>query len=134
VIWPTVPSEHVGKSGTSWQIFPNFQIGHAVNNSLCYAARPYGSDPNKCIFEAAVYELFAKGAEPQTQWEYIPEDDPRWGSVLVQDFSNMAAVQQGMKNGGFRGALPNPKSEGAVSCLHRNLARYMGAGAPKKLK
>ena len=46
----------------------------------------------------------------------------------------MAAVQQGMKNGGFRGPLPNPKSEGSVSALHRNLARYMGTAAPKNLK
>jgi hypothetical protein len=124
----------VGKTGTSWQLFPNFQIGHAVNNMLCYAARPYGYDPNKCIFEASVYELYPNGTEPQTEWEYVGEDDPRWGSVLPQDFSNMAAVQEGMKNDGFRGAQPNPKSEGAVSALHRNLAKYMGTTAPKPVK
>ena len=45
----------------------------------------------------------------------------------------MAAVQQGMKNGGFRGPLPNPKSEGAVTSLHRNLASYMGTPGPKNL-
>jgi phenylpropionate dioxygenase-like ring-hydroxylating dioxygenase large terminal subunit len=134
VVWPTVPSEHVGKTGTSWQLFPNFQIGHAVNNMLCYAARPYGYDPDKCIFEASVYELYPKDSEPQTKWEYVGEDDPKWGSVLPQDFSNMAAVQEGMKNYGFRGAQPNPKSEGAVSALHHNLAKYMGATAPKPVK
>ena len=134
VIWPTVTPEQVGRSGNAWQIFPNFQIGHAVNNMLCYTARPYGGDAEKCIFEAAVYELFPKGQEPQTEWTYVAEDDPRWGSVLPQDFSNMAAVQQGMKNDGFRGPLPNPLSEGAILSLHRNLARYMGSGAPKKLK
>jgi nitrite reductase/ring-hydroxylating ferredoxin subunit len=134
VVWPTVDPAHVGKSGTAWQIFPNFQIGHAVNNALCYNARPYGYNPDKCIFEVAVYELFPKGKEPQTEWEYIPADDPRWGSVLPQDFSNMAAVQQGMKNVGFRGNLPNPKSEGAVSSLHRNLAKYLGTGTPRKVK
>jgi nitrite reductase/ring-hydroxylating ferredoxin subunit len=128
VIWPEVDPAHVGKSGTAWQIFPNFQIGHAVNNALCYNARPYGYDPDKCIFEAAVYELYPKGEEPHTDWEYIPKDDPRWGSVLPQDFSNMAAVQQGMKNVGFRGIIPNPKAEQAVISLHRNLARYMGTG------
>jgi phenylpropionate dioxygenase-like ring-hydroxylating dioxygenase large terminal subunit len=134
VIWPKVAPEHVGKSGTAWQIFPNFQIGHAVNNALCYSARPYGYDPDKCIFEVAVYELFPQGEEPRTEWEYVPADDPKWGSVLPQDFSNMAAVQQGMKNVGFRGNLPNPKAEGAISSLHRNLARYMGTGAPRKLR
>jgi phenylpropionate dioxygenase-like ring-hydroxylating dioxygenase large terminal subunit len=134
VIWPTVDPQHTAKAGTSWQIFPNFQIGHAVNNALCYSARPYGYDPDKCIFEAAVLELFPLDQAPETEWEYLPKDDPRWGSVLPQDFSNMAAVQQGMKNGGFRGTLPNPYAERSTGNLHRNLAKYMGAGAPRQLK
>ena len=133
VVWPSVDPAHVGKSGTAWQIFPNFQIGHAVNNALCYSFKPCGYDPNKCIFEVAVYELFAKGEEPKTEWEYTPVDDPRWRSVLPQDFSNMAAVQQGMKSGGFRGTQPNPYRERAIANLHRNLAIYMGTGAPRKI-
>jgi hypothetical protein len=134
VIWPTVDAAHTAKSGTAWQIFPNFQIGHAVNNALCYSARPYRYDPNKCIFEVCVYELFPKGQEPKTEWEYTAKDDPKWGTVLPQDFSNMAAVQQGMKNHGFRGPRPNPYREQAITNLHRNLARYMGTGAPRKAK
>jgi len=134
VIWPIVDPAHVGKSGTAWQIFPNFQIGHAVNNALCYSARPYGYDPSKCIFEVAVYELYPNGQEPKAEWEYTPVDDPRWGSVLPQDFSNMAAVQQGMKARGFRGTQPNPYRERSVANLHRNLAKYMGTGAPRPLE
>jgi phenylpropionate dioxygenase-like ring-hydroxylating dioxygenase large terminal subunit len=134
VVWPTIDPQHVGASGTAWQIFPNFQIGHALNNALCYSARPYGYDPDKCIFEAVTYELYPKGQEPKTQWLYTPVDDPAWLSVLPQDFSNMAAVQQGMKCAGFRGTLPNPYRERSVANLHRNLARYMGTGAPRKLK
>jgi len=134
VIWPSVDPAHVGASGTAWQIFPNFQIGHAVNNALCYNFKPYKADPNKCIFEVAVYELFAKGEEPKTEWEYTPVDDPRWRSVLPQDFANMAAVQQGMKSSGFKGTKPNPYRERAVANLHANLAKYMGTGAPRPLK
>jgi phenylpropionate dioxygenase-like ring-hydroxylating dioxygenase large terminal subunit len=134
VIWPTIDPEHVGRSGTAWQIFPNFQIGHALNNALCYGARPYGYDPDKCIFEAAVYELFPAGKEPETEWELTPPDDPRWRSVLPQDFSNMAAVQQGMKVRGFSGPKPNPYREQSVTHFHRNLARYMGKGAPRPLE
>ncbi|HKY90519.1 MAG TPA: aromatic ring-hydroxylating dioxygenase subunit alpha [Nevskiaceae bacterium] len=134
VIWPTVSPEHTGKSGTAWQIFPNFQIGHGLNNALCYSARPYGNDPGKCIFEAAVYELFPKDGEPKTEWVHAPVGDPGWRSVLPQDFSNMAAVQQGLKSVGFRGTLPNPYRERSISNLHRNLARYMGTGAPQPLK
>ena len=133
VVWPVVDPTHVGKSGTAWQVFPNFQIGHAVNNMLCYSARPYGYDPNKCIFEAAVYELYPNGGEPTTEWVYSPADDPGWRSVLPQDFANMAAVQQGLKCGGFRGTLPNPYRERSVANLHRMLAKFMGTGAPHEL-
>ena len=131
VVWPEVDPAHVAASGTSWQIFPNQQIGHAVNNMLCYQARPFGTDPDKCYFEVAVYELYPEGGAPETEWTYAaPEDFPH---VLKQDFSNMAAVQQGMKMGGFRGNIPNPKAEGAVVSLHRNLARYLGTGAPRPI-
>ena len=133
VVWPTVDPEIVAKSGTAWQIFPNFQIGHGLNNMLCYSARPFGYDPDRCIFEAAVYELFPAGEEPETEWVFTPEDDPGWRTVLPQDFANMAAVQQGMKTRGFSGPKPNPYRERSVVNLHRNLARYMGTGAPRDL-
>ena len=129
VVWPTVDPAHTAKSGTAWQVFPNFQIGHAVNNMLCYAARPYRADPDKCVFEAAVYELYPEGEAPATEWEYTAPHD--WPPVLQQDFANMAAVQQGMKNGAFNGTLPNPYMERSIASLHWNLARYMGTGEPQ---
>jgi len=133
VDWPKVDPETVAKSGTAWQIFPNFQIGHAVNNMLCYRFRPLGSDPDRCIFEAAVFELFPEGQAPETEWIHTPVGDPGWRTVLPQDFDNMAAVQQGMKSRGFSGAKPNPYRERSVVNLHHNLARYMGAGEPTDL-
>ena len=75
-------------------------------------------------------ELFPKGEEPKTDWQKCEPTLEDFGPILIQDFSNMAAVQQGMKNGLFRGALPNPYAEGAIISLHANLARYMGVGAP----
>lgn len=134
VIWPTVDPKHVGESGTAWQIFPNFQIGHSVNNMLCYSARPYGNDPDKCIFEGVVYELYPEGEEPKPDWQYCEATAEDWCYVLSQDFSNMAAVQQGMKSMGFSGPKPNPYMERSTANLHRNLARYMNTGGPVKLK
>jgi phenylpropionate dioxygenase-like ring-hydroxylating dioxygenase large terminal subunit len=131
VVWPVVAPEHTAKSGTSWQIFPNTQIGHAVNNMLVYHYRPYKGDPDKCIFEAAVYELYPEGEAPETEWEYTEPQD--WPPVLQQDFANMAAVQEGMKSAGFRGTQPNPYMERTVPALHYNLARFMGTGAPRKI-
>jgi phenylpropionate dioxygenase-like ring-hydroxylating dioxygenase large terminal subunit len=134
VIWPAIDPEVLGRSGTAWQIFPNFQIGQGLTTALCYSARPHPSyDPNRCIFESSCYELFPKGQEPPTEWEYIPAGDERWRSVLPQDFSNMAAVQQGMKSLGFPGTKPNPYRERSTANLHRQLARYMGTGAPREL-
>ena len=105
-----------------------------LTTALCYSARPDPSyDPNKCIFEVATLELFPKGQEPQTEWEYTPKDSPKWLSVLPQDFSNMAAVQQGMKSLGFPGTKPNPYRERSTVNLHTQLAKYMGTGEPQEL-
>lgn len=134
VDWPDIPADVLGQSGTAWQIFPNFQIGQGLTTALCYSARPDpGYNPDRCIFEATCYELFPQGEEPQNEWEYIPGDDPRWGSVLPQDFSNMAAVQQGMKSEGFPGTLLNPYRERSTANLHYQLSKYMGTGAPRPL-
>ncbi|MGV9408622.1 aromatic ring-hydroxylating oxygenase subunit alpha [Nocardia sp. NPDC003693] len=133
VVWPKIDPAVVARAGTAWQIFPNFQIGHALNNMLCYRFRPYGQDPDRCIFEAAVFELFPLGQEPHTEWEYTPVGDPGWRTVLPQDFDNMAAVQQGMKSRGFSGPKPNPYRERSVVNLHHNLASYMGTGEPRDL-
>lgn len=121
VSWPTVEPAHVAKSGTAWQIFPNFQIGHALNNMLCYSARPHGHDPDKCVFEVAVYELYPPGEEPETEWVYTPEDDPDWRTVLPQDFTNMAAVQKGMKARGF-----GPEAQPVPRTQHREPAPQPG--------
>ena len=134
VVWPTIPADILGQSGTAWQIFPNFQVGQGLTSALCYSARPHPSyDPNKCIFEVATYELYPKGKEPQTEWQLTPVGDPNWLSVLPQDFSNMAAVQQGMKSAGFPGTKPNPYRERSTVNLHYQLSKYMGTGEPREL-
>ena len=133
VVWPDIDPGHLVKAAAGWQVFPNFLIGQAVNHALCYCARPCGYDPDKCIFEAVALELYPAGKEPQAEWLRCHPTEEDFGPILIQDFSNMAAVQQGMKNGLFRGTLPNPYAEGAIVSLHRNLARYMGMGAPSDL-
>jgi nitrite reductase/ring-hydroxylating ferredoxin subunit len=133
VIWPEIDPDHYAATGIAWNVFPNLSIQHGYTFALCYRARPYGTDPDKCIFEASVIERFPEGQEPKTEWVYAEPTEENWRSVLVQDFRNMAAVQRGMKSRAFPGALPNPKQERPVSNFHRNLARYMGTGAPRPL-
>jgi hypothetical protein len=45
----------------------------------------------------------------------------------------MVEVQRGLKSRGFKGCLPNPYQERKVTNLHRNLAKYMGSGAPRPI-
>ena len=53
VIWPTITSgEDGGSRALPGSIFPNMSILQGVTFALCYRARPYGDDPNKCIFES----------------------------------------------------------------------------------
>ncbi|WP_268740180.1 aromatic ring-hydroxylating oxygenase subunit alpha [Novosphingobium beihaiensis] len=134
VIWPEVPPAIKQESGLAWGLFPNQNILHGETFALCYRVRPYGDDPDKCVFESYALERFPEGEEPQTEWVYADPTGENWGSVLAQDFSNMQFVQKGMKSSGFRGPLPNPHQEQKVINLHRNLANFMeGRGAPTRL-
>jgi phenylpropionate dioxygenase-like ring-hydroxylating dioxygenase large terminal subunit len=134
VIWPTITAEQTAEAGLAWHLFPNVSILQGVTFALCYRARPYGDDPNQCIFESYAIERFPAGQEPKTEWVYAEPTAEKWGPVLAQDFSNMSWVQKGMKSRGFRGPQPNPHQERKVTNFHRNLAKYMGTGAPRLLK
>lgn len=135
VIWPEIPPEIQAESGLAWGLFPNQNILHGVTfASPAYRVRPYGDDPNKCIFEAYALERFPEGEAPETEWVFADPTAEHWGPVLQQDFDNMEFVQKGMKSSGFRGALPNPHQEQKVINLHRCLAQFMeGRGAPTLL-
>lgn len=134
VIWPEIPSDIMAESGLAWGLFPNQNILHGVTFALCYRVRPFGDDPNKCLFESYALERFPEGEVPVTEWVHAEPTGENWGSVLAQDFSNMEFVQKGMKSSGFRGPLPNPHQEQKVINLHRNLANLMeGRGAPSPL-
>jgi hypothetical protein len=133
VIWPTITPEQMSEAGLAWSIFPNMSILQGITFALCYRARPYGDNPHQCIFESYAIERYPEGGEPKTQWVYADPTAEKWGYVLSQDFSNMVAVQKGMRSRGFRGTLPNPHQERKVTNFHRNLVQYMGTGAGRRL-
>lgn len=134
VEWPEISEEQMAKAGLAWHIFPNMSILQGPTFALYYRTRPFGIDPDKCIYEAVAIERFPDGQEPVTEWIYAEPTEENWRKVIAQDFSNMEQVQQGLKSRGFRGNLPNPHQERKVSNFHRNLAKYMGSGAPRLLK
>ena len=133
VIWPTITPEQMSEAGLAWSIFPNMSILQGITFALCYRARPYGDNPHQCIFESYAIERYPEGGEPKTEWVYADPTTEKWGYVLSQDFSNMVAVQKGMRSRGFRGTLPNPHQERKITNFHRNLVQYMGTGAGRRL-
>lgn len=134
VIWPTITPAQMAEAGLAWHVFPNVSIVQGVTWALCYRSRPYGDDPDKCIFEAFALERFPEGQEPKTEWVYADATAEHWGAILAQDFSNMKWVQKGMNSRGFRGPQPNPHQERKITNFHRNLAAYMEMGTPSLLK
>lgn len=134
IIWPNIDPEHFAESGIDWHVFPNTIILHGVTFILGYRARPNGVDPDSCIFEVYVLERFPEGQEPKPENVYQPDiSEDKWRLVLTQDFNNMSEVQAGVKSWSFPGMRPNPKQEQSVINFHRNLADYMGTGAPKPI-
>ena len=134
VEWPEISDEQMAKAGLAWHVFPNMGILQGPTFALCYRTRPHGTDPDKCIYEAYAIERYGDGREPRTEWVYADPTEENWRKVIAQDFSNMEMVQLGLKSRGFRGNLPNPHQERKVTNLHRNLANYMGVGAPRRLE
>lgn len=131
VEWPTIDPEHFKESGIDWHVFPNSILLHGITFLLGYRARPNGLDPDSCIFEVYVLERYPDGEEPHPENVHQPDiSEDKWRLVLSQDFSNMGEVQKGMKSVAFPGARPSPVQEQAVINFHRNLADYMGRGAP----
>ena len=134
VEWPNISDAQMADAGLALSIFPNMNFLPGPTFVLYYRVRPYGTDPDKCIYEAIALDRFPVGQEPKTEWTFLPQDPARWPYVISQDISNMVEVQKGMKSRGFEGSLPNPHQEQKVSNLHRNLADYMGMGAPRRFK
>jgi phenylpropionate dioxygenase-like ring-hydroxylating dioxygenase large terminal subunit len=126
VDWPEITPEQMAEAGLAWSLFPNQTILQGVTFALCYRVRPYGDDPDQCIFESYALERFPEGEEPKTAWVQAEPTAEKWGMVLAQDFDNMEWVQKGMKSRGFRGTLPNPHQEQKITNFHRHLARFMG--------
>jgi phenylpropionate dioxygenase-like ring-hydroxylating dioxygenase large terminal subunit len=113
------------KAGTDWHIFPNSIVLPSLDGALWYRLRP-GKTPDDCIFDIWSFGRFAPGAEPVVENEIYDGFATFSGSpFLEEDFGNMAAVNRGVKNRGFRAARTNPVQEVSVSNFHEVLASYL---------
>ena len=106
MIWPTIPADILGQSGTAWQIFPNFQIGQGLTSAVLLRG-PTRAMTRTSASSRSPSRALSERRRAADGVAVHPKESPNWLSVLPQDFSNMAAVQQGMKSLGFPGTKPN---------------------------
>jgi hypothetical protein len=114
VIWPEVPPEIKAEGGLAWGLFPNQNILHGETFALCYRVRPYGDDPNKCVFESYALERFPEGEEPKTEWVYAEPYRRELGLGAGAGLLQHGVRAEGHEVSGFRGtsAQSAPGAEG----------------------
>ena len=130
--WPEgATAEHAAKAGADWHIFPNCATLPYFDGALWYRSRPFGDDPDKCVFDVWSLVRYAPGQEPPLERKLFTElDGEPVGPFLGQDLANMGEVQKGLKTRAFAEGLPNPVQEAAVINFQRNLDRYVGPWPP----
>ncbi|BBY82443.1 aromatic ring-hydroxylating dioxygenase subunit alpha [Mycolicibacterium pulveris] len=114
-------------AGELWNIFPNFTIPCNAGNALILRFTPNGLNHEQCIIDIYYMKLFADGAErPPMEFEFYEDwrDTKAWGTVAMQDFTNLPFWQRGVHSRGFRGPLWG-RPDGNVSNLHRALSEYL---------
>jgi phenylpropionate dioxygenase-like ring-hydroxylating dioxygenase large terminal subunit len=136
--WPEkLTPQELGNAGTGWHIFPNSVMLPAVDGVLWYRMRPYGEDPDKCIFDIWCLRPYEPGTEPKIT-RHISHGFEQFkgrNGFLEQDFDNMVATNKGIQSRGFLGAVCNPRQEVQISHFHKMLHDYMyGESAATKGK
>lgn len=131
--WPNITGEQMYAAGVDWHLFPNQVMLMGATGLLGYRARPFGNDPDKCIWDVYSLQRYAPGTAPavKEEWSSDLADKDFWGLILTQDYQNMAEVQKGMKSKAFKGARPNPKQEVSVINFHRALTDFIDTGYAK---
>jgi phenylpropionate dioxygenase-like ring-hydroxylating dioxygenase large terminal subunit len=126
--WPArLRLEDVARAGTSWHIFPNTIVLPAVDGVLWYRIRPYGDDPQRCIFDIWGLQRYAPGHEPKIE-QHVSDGFAAFrgrNPFLEQDFDNMIAVDRGMHSRGWSGARTNPAEETTITHFHRMIDEFL---------
>ncbi len=109
-----------------WHVFPNTVFLVDFGTAISYRTRPYGNDPDKCIFDVQGLWLppteGIKAAEPEHYDDYRVAS---MGAILEQDFSNMAEVQIGLHSSGFDGYHLNRTQEMTILNYHQGIDEFL---------
>jgi hypothetical protein len=124
--YPELTEEQLKKGMYDWHVFPNTVFLVDFGTCLAYRTRPYGKDPDKCIFD--VQGLWLPPTEGITTARPEHFDDWRQaslGAILEQDFSNMSEVAIGMHSLGYDGHRLNRAQEMTIWNYHRAIDEFL---------
>lgn len=128
VAWPPeLTLEAWAAAGLDWHIFPNSIVLPTFDGALWYRMRPNGDDQDSCLLDIWSLGRVAPGEEPPVQQEIFAGFAAFKGQCefLEEDFSNIEAVQRGVKSRGFRAATLNPVQELTVAHFQNMLVKYL---------
>jgi phenylpropionate dioxygenase-like ring-hydroxylating dioxygenase large terminal subunit len=141
MIGPMVGLDLGGRSDTEvldsieYFVFPNWFPWAGIAQGLQYRFRPNGMDPDSCIFDVKLLLPFnPDGPRPpsaplrtlatEESFTLVPELG-LFGQIFDQDFSNMAAIQKGMKTHGKPGVSLAEYQEARIRHFHQLLDKWL---------
>jgi phenylpropionate dioxygenase-like ring-hydroxylating dioxygenase large terminal subunit len=126
VDYPELTEDQLKGGMYDWHVFPNTVFLVDYGTCISYRTRPYGKDPDKCIFD--VQGLWLPPTEGITAAEPEYFDDWRkadLGAILEQDFSNMSEVAVGMHSQSYDGHHLNRTQEMTIWNYHRAIDEFL---------
>ncbi|MGW1029471.1 aromatic ring-hydroxylating oxygenase subunit alpha [Streptomyces sp. NPDC002577] len=126
---PMAPmSEYTRLWGGDIFMFPNYLMLPMYGNCLSYRIRPYGDDPERCLFDVWSLTTYPVGQEPERAellGVFDKEDTEHWGLIPRQDFSNIERQQRGLHSLGFEESRLSSHYEMSISNMHEELDRVI---------
>jgi Rieske 2Fe-2S family protein len=127
VDYPVMTLEQYFAGNGDWHLFPTLVLLVEKSCVLGYRARPFGDDPDQCVWEMFSLEHYAKSEQPASKWQEFEHwrHHDGWGQLPMQDLKNIADVQSGMHSSGFQGHWVNLAQETAVLNQHVIADRFL---------
>ena len=127
--WPVITAQQWAEAGTAWNVFPNTILLPNQGSIFGYRARPWGNDPDRCLFE-----IFSLDQVPVADYDkprdFKPEfyedyRDAGLGVVFNQDMANAKEVTVGMHSPSFDGHRLSEEQEMTIYNHHRVADRFI---------
>jgi len=123
---PDIAPEQLRQAMYDWHLFPNTVFLLDLGCGLCYRARPYGLDPDRCIFDVWAFELPPSSGLPTAKPEFHEDwREADMGEILGQDFANMSEVTRGLHSRHYDGHRLNRLQEMTIWNYHRAMDGFL---------